>query len=380
MGGALDEIHDSTGSTPLTAAASTGREHVAAQLINAKANLEQIDSAGNLPLAVAAAWGHVSVVSLLICSKAMVDHADGHGNTAMLYAAHKGQLGTVQTLLEHDADPNIANSLGITPLVRAVQACNIDMIRLLDAAGGGDGPLDPPPQQRALHAAVVSGRVDVLNALLDMDLNTEAVAGPHLCTALIEAIHAGELTCAAALLESRCSADTRDVQSRTPLMVAASVGFAEACRLLLWFRAATELQDPEGNTALLLALAAGHRAAAMTLVQAGASMKASNHRGTTAVSLANALDGVAKPSCFGIFVGLGCTVEPAVPSANWQMTKGPKRSRPPALTYRKLGNNDLMSPYQSQVSIAPKGTETEILSVLSGGRSVKSGDTLSRFS
>jgi len=64
---------------------------------------------------------------------------DGRGNTALLIAAERGWDEGVQILIKYGANVNLANMSGETPLIRAVQVHDINVVReLLDAGANPD--------------------------------------------------------------------------------------------------------------------------------------------------------------------------------------------------------------------------------------------------
>lgn len=67
---------------------------------------------------------------------------DNRGNTALLIAAERGWGEGVQILIKYGASVNTANSSGETPLIRAVQVHEIDVVRQLLAAGANPDRTD----------------------------------------------------------------------------------------------------------------------------------------------------------------------------------------------------------------------------------------------
>lgn len=68
-----------------------------------------------------------------------VNIQDRDGNTPLIFAAERGWGAGVDALLAKRANVNLANNAGITPLIRAVQAHDPDIVRkLLDAGADPD--------------------------------------------------------------------------------------------------------------------------------------------------------------------------------------------------------------------------------------------------
>ncbi|WP_164088276.1 ankyrin repeat domain-containing protein, partial [Stenotrophomonas maltophilia] len=60
---------------------------------------------------------------------------DGRGNTPLIIAAERGWGEGVGILLKYGANVNTANASGETPLIRAVQVHDIEVVRQLLTAG-----------------------------------------------------------------------------------------------------------------------------------------------------------------------------------------------------------------------------------------------------
>lgn len=101
---------------------------------------------GCTPLHIACALGRPMLVRLFIhYSQAGVDSVDVQdtfGNTALLVAACRGKHGCIKALLEAEANPNLSNHRGYTPLNAAVDAAHSECAALLTAFGAAP----PAPQ------------------------------------------------------------------------------------------------------------------------------------------------------------------------------------------------------------------------------------------
>ena len=96
-------------------------------LLNKGAEVNAVNKQGQTALMLAAGNYHVDAVKLLVARGAKINAADNEGNTALLLVmgsrlgyleAHKP---LVPFLLEHEAQVNVRNQKGITPLMRAAE-------------------------------------------------------------------------------------------------------------------------------------------------------------------------------------------------------------------------------------------------------------------
>lgn len=156
--GGIDlEVKNSSGWTPLIAAASVGNLNAVAALIEAGADLLARDAQGLsalhwsafkgfsrvtellaekgadvnarsamglTPLSQAALWGHAEVVSVLIGKGARVNQADDDGLTPLHNAVSDGHAEVVGLLLAAGADRESKSARGVTPAAMAKQKNN----------------------------------------------------------------------------------------------------------------------------------------------------------------------------------------------------------------------------------------------------------------
>lgn len=92
--------------------------------------LIQTNESGFTPLILAVYRGNREVVEFLIAEKAGIDFLSPMG-TALSAACFKGDLSLVTLLLENEANPNIADQNGTTPLIYAVMAKNEELVDVL---------------------------------------------------------------------------------------------------------------------------------------------------------------------------------------------------------------------------------------------------------
>jgi ankyrin repeat protein len=185
------------------------------------------NSGGYTALMAAAKNGQAEIVTKLLEQKANLDVQGYNGLTALMLAAENNQLSIVKALLAKNADPNLQDNSGWTALMKAVYRGNTDcVVALADRS-----------RQEVNRGLLVA-------ALMD-----------HKDTAK-------------ALLERGAEIDTRADDGRTPLMLAASKGFADLVAFFLYQGADRSLTDNSGNTAATLASGKGSREVASLLQNA----------------------------------------------------------------------------------------------------------------
>ncbi|MGO9463067.1 MAG: ankyrin repeat domain-containing protein [Isosphaeraceae bacterium] len=112
---------DSTGETPLHAAAKTNHANVVRLLLEHGADLKVADVYGNTPLHNAARGGAPDAAKALISAGASVNPRNKFKETPLHYAAEEGDAVMTTLLLSQKADLNARNRRGQTPLFYAEQ-------------------------------------------------------------------------------------------------------------------------------------------------------------------------------------------------------------------------------------------------------------------
>jgi ankyrin repeat protein len=126
--GADSDAPDTNGRTPLSWAASNGRDDLVRHLLGRGAQLDVRDDAKRTPLFHAVLGNHRDTVRLLLERGAGVDPADEFGDTPLMLACAKGFDDMAKLLLERGADPAARNQEGRTARDRArgAPACQGD--------------------------------------------------------------------------------------------------------------------------------------------------------------------------------------------------------------------------------------------------------------
>jgi len=111
-----------------------------------------------------------------------VNIQDREGNTPLLVAAERGWDAGVTALIAKKANVNLANSGGVTPLIRAVQVHDIEIVRALLDAGADPDKADFGGGLSARDYARQEARYPQIAKLLAdaPKVKARAVAGPKL--------------------------------------------------------------------------------------------------------------------------------------------------------------------------------------------------------
>ena len=117
----------SSNSTPLRAAAYSGRLDIVRCLVENGADVNARNMYKNTPLMIACYNGHSKVVSYLIESGANIDLQDKEGNTALHMAIYKDHFENGKELVAIGA-LQLPNIQLLTPLLLASNNCKIDMV------------------------------------------------------------------------------------------------------------------------------------------------------------------------------------------------------------------------------------------------------------
>jgi ankyrin len=257
------------GGTALLFAARNGALEAARVLVAARANVNDAAADGTSALVMAAHSGHGALATFLLEHGAS-PNAAGSGYTALHAAVLKGDLDLVKALLAHGADPSArfvkgtpvrrfskdfalnAAWVGATPFWLATRFGEIEMMRVLAAAGGD--AVSPSADGTTPLIAIASAGIDAGQSASDRRerrLDQLEVAARR----------------------TRQDEDVRNV--------------IEVAALALSLGGDVKAANNAGDTALHRAAAKGSNKLIEFLVERGARLDVQNKRGQTPLAMAN---------------------------------------------------------------------------------------------
>uniref|UniRef100_A0A8C9S3A6 Ankyrin repeat and KH domain containing 1 n=1 Tax=Scleropages formosus TaxID=113540 RepID=A0A8C9S3A6_SCLFO len=283
--GANIEHRDKKGFTPLILAATAGHVGVVEVLLDKSADIEaQSERTKDTPLSLACSGGRQEVVELLLLRGANKEHRNVSDYTPLSLAASGGYVNIIKILLNAGAEINsrTGSKLGISPLMLAAMNGHVPAVKLLLDMGSDINAQIETNRNTALTLACFQGRAEVVSLLLDRKANVEHRAKTGL-TPLMEAASGGYAEVGRVLLDKGADVNAPPVPSSrdTALTIAADKGHYKFCELLINRGAHIDVRNKKGNTPLWLAANGGHFDVVQLLVQAGADVDAADNRKIT---------------------------------------------------------------------------------------------------
>jgi cytohesin len=254
------------GATALHLAARRGAVD---QLIAAGADVNVFDNSGDTPLMSAVRKSDVATVSKLVAAGAQLDVQYGGDGTALHFACRK----IVDVLISAGADVNAVNRHGETPLFRAVQFHNRELVLSFVAAGArlNLNAARMSDSVTALHLA----RGDNAQCLIDAGADPNVV-DVHGNTPLIAAVERGDCAAALALIAAGAIMNVARTSKRFSALHVAMLHGAAA--QLIAAGADVNAEDSDGETPLMIAVRSADLDAVSKFIAAGARLDVARHR------------------------------------------------------------------------------------------------------
>ena len=230
----------------LITASKNGKLTKVQRLLDKEVDVNSQDDNGATALMHASACGNFGVV------KALQGYNGRELVNILKEASHNGYLEVVELLIQRNADVNIQDDYGWTPLI----------------------------------CASILGHTQVFKALLAKNANVDHQNNEG-STAMTWASFGGCIEIVQALLEEGANVDLCERHGITGLMFASQEGHLEIMRMLIGSNANVNIQDGNGWTALMWASICGQIDSVRLLLDQGADIMIKNNHGRTAQQFAD---------------------------------------------------------------------------------------------
>lgn len=252
-GAKVNTVDEEEGITPLIAATIGGQVAIAQVLIQAKADVNLGDKANDAsPLMWAATLRpdkeaiekgmqklpppekKFEIGKMLIAAGAEVNRRNAWGGTALQWAADEGNLLMVKLLLSSEADSNVGDQQGLTPLIAAAHydsAAYLEIVqRLIEARAKLE--LSDVAGKTALMASTNNYGPAMTTVLIKAGAKVNAVDRDGF-SALMFACKSGRAEIAKVLIEAGAEINARSKDGRSTLKIARDAGFKPTIDVLL---------------------------------------------------------------------------------------------------------------------------------------------------
>ena len=261
------------GSTPLMVAALHGTADIAAILVDHGADVNLANDKG----VTALLWGvgNESIVRLLLNRGADIHAQSALGNNPIIAAAaYPGNSQVIEMLLAKGADPRSRNNGGATALRRAVQSCDVNIVKCLLASIQKDHTHDLPSIGASLLEEAASlGQAEIVEVLLRHTNGGDRVGDKLIGQSLNNALLAQNPDLAKRLIECGANLTLRKPNGRVPPIVLSAyteTGDTSVARLMIERGADLSMKNEQEETVLTWARRRGHPELIDLLVRAGA--------------------------------------------------------------------------------------------------------------
>lgn len=169
-------------------------------------------------------------------------------NNALLQATADGQLAVVESLIRNQANINVQDKNGYTPLMIATIRENVAIVEMLLLNYADTNIKDSRGNTALMHATQI-GVMEIFKPLA----YDERTSAENKGEALIVASRFDSKEMVKILIESNADLNQKDSKGNTSLMYAASGGYTEIVRQLIDHHADLDIKNNEGLTALTIA-------------------------------------------------------------------------------------------------------------------------------
>ena len=236
--GADPNIPNNENSTPLHKAAETGMADIVTRLLKGKAYLNIQTTEGTTPLHEATHYGHLGAIKVLLHNHADPNITDYTNEMAPLHIActdsnPDGSLEIVKVFLSNSkTDPNILNAKHLTPLHYAAFNVHLKILQCLIASNAnpniqdqeGDTPLHFLSRHNASNEDDILACSEMVNMLLEANADPNVQCYKKMWAPLHFACYNGLLQIVVSLLKAKANPNVQNIDGSTPLLSVLQAG------------------------------------------------------------------------------------------------------------------------------------------------------------
>lgn len=244
---------------------------------------EWIKSYKRYPINIAARYGKTDIVKLLLKYNANVELQEEQGFTPLMSSIQNGHNEVVSLLLEIKQDLNKQNNVGTSALMVAALNGRTEIVKQL-LAKNVNTDLRDITGFSAFMLSVSNGFADITKILLPYtNINEKTNTG---ATAILIASERGHNETVSFLLDNGANVNDIVQGKITPLILAAANNHKEVLKTLLKRQAIIDAKDDSGTTALMYACKFGNQDCFEELMKAGANINEKNNHNDPILLLA----------------------------------------------------------------------------------------------
>jgi ankyrin repeat protein len=249
-------------------------------------------SDADMELIEAARNGDSESVARLVMESVDVNFAEQDGTTALHWAAHRNDMGIADLLLVAEADVDVSNDYGVSPVYLACTNRSGEMVRkLLDA--GADPNATLWNGESVLMNCARTGAADAIAALIEKGARLDAREQKKGQTALMWAAAEGHGDAVELLVKAGADIKARSQGGFTPLLYAARSGDLKSAQVLIDAGADPDESTPKHGNTLNVAAASRNEQLALFLLTMGANPDSKDESGISVLHYAVA-NGIAQ--------------------------------------------------------------------------------------
>lgn len=296
-------LKDNNDNTLLHWATARGDLTIVETLLQYGANVSAVNKDQVEPIFHTICTNQTKLVKLLVEKGANIHQTDKFGNSLVHLAAYRNLKFILLLLISNKANIFSENNFGMTPIMIAVDANNVDCVKLLERYGARDtrnrfpliGPeiddenkasgntnleakiklndsnvtINPPSRVRLhpIHIESAEGNVDRVLELIQQGVSPDKINEEHKCTPLLYAVENNRQAVIKALIDAGASLNVKNKFFESPLHIAVADRNLELTTYLLQAKADINVKTDRSITPLHMAAHSGFLDLTRLLIQ-----------------------------------------------------------------------------------------------------------------